>query len=671
MKIFNVKELYNDVKIDPFNFNPNDPIGVFFLKAYIPVSIRAIMEENSNEVNPYIEVIFTDNSKEKYYFKQVVLNIMIWRILASLKLPILKEDYHEFININEETLSEIHTKIYYKCLLPEIDERKVYGLFHESISVFYNFTHEYCWEYATGLSLVELYDLFSKPDVEEICNIEVENIYDTKLIERTIDRKKEELISCIKTKYPDSCIGPYLLTDTLNTNQVAQLFIAYGPRSDINDKIIGKPILNSTLKGLRSIEEFGVESLSAKKSAISNRSSVSTASYNSRQGHLTTGEIYHIIHTPCGNDETIKVYIKPNKSHRYLGKIIVVNNQDIFLTKDNIDKYVGTVVDMVSAMHCRYPNGICKRCIGQMSDYISSSLHLGLATGTEVFSQIVQNILSTKHMIKTNTIEYQLNETSVKWFTRVGNKFMLKPINPDWKLVIPTHSCEIINYFNISKPTDLIDMIERENDGEKLKEGNLSRLKDIYIVDENDNLIEAMTLDMNPIYPYFSLRFLTYLINNKNNIVVKDGCHIVPLNKWRFTTTIFKVDNITYDMTAYVQSVFKYLNDDLYRYSDAGLALNDFSELIYEKTEVSIFLVEVILRSLMIAGPKDYSFPIRSTGDPVYFGKLRDVISSRALTPKLAFQGLYSSKQSNQYFNKPGVYLNPVPIGLFADFYNL
>ena len=448
MKIFNVKELYNDVKIDPFNFNPNDPIGVFFLNAYIPISIRAIMEENSNTNNPFIEVIFTDNIKETYYFKQVVLNIMIWRILASLKLPILKDDYHEFKDITEETLSEIHTNIYYKCLLPDIDERKVYGLFHESISVFYNFTHEYCWEYATGISLIELYDLFGQPDIEEICNIEVENIYDTKLIERTIDRKKEELIACIKTKYPDSCIGPYLLTDTLNTNQVAQLFIAYGPRSDINDKIVGKPILNSTLKGLRSIEEFGVESLSAKKSAISNRSSVATASYNSRQGHLTTGEIYHIIHTPCNNNETIKVYIKPKKSHRYLGKIIVENNQDVYLTKENIEKYSGTVVDMVTAMHCRCPNGICKRCIGQMSDYISSSLHLGLATGTEVFSQIVQNILSTKHMIKTNTIEYQLNEISTKWFTRIGNKFMLKPINPEWKLVIPIHSCEIINYFN-------------------------------------------------------------------------------------------------------------------------------------------------------------------------------------------------------------------------------
>lgn len=671
MQTFDTKTLYNDVKINPFDFNPNDPLGVFFLKAYIPVSIRAIMEENNNNNDPFIEVIFTDNTRERYYYKQVVLNIIIWRILASLKLPIVKEDYRVFDNMHEETLSEIHTEIFYKCLLPNIDERKVYGLFHESISVFYNFTHEYCWPYASGLSLVELFDLFSQPDIEEICEINVENIYDTKLIELLIDQKKEELINCIKTKHPDSCIGPYLLTDTLNTNQVAQLFIAYGPRSDINDKIVGKPILSSTLKGLRSIEEFGVESLSAKKSAISNRSSVSTASYNSRQGHLTTGEIYHILHTPCNNDETIKVYIKPKKEHRYLGKIIIDNNQDVFLTKANIEKYSGTVVDMVSAMHCRYPNGICKRCIGQMSDYISSSLHLGMATGTEVFSQIVQNILSTKHMIKTNTIEYQLNETASKWFTRVGNKFMLKPINPDWKLVIPAHSCEIINYFNINKPADLIELVERENDGEKLKESNLSRLKNLYIVDENDNLIDSISLDMTPIYPFFSLRFLTYLINQKSNITVKDGCHIIPLNKWRFTTTIFKVDNITYDMAAYVQSVFKFLNDDLYRYNDAGLALNDFGELIYEKTEVSIFLIEVILRSLMVAGPKDYSFPIRNTGEPVYFGKLRDIISNRALTPKLAFQGLYSSKQTNQYFNKPGVYLNPIPMGLFADFYNL
>ena len=661
MEYFNVNELNDELRIDPFTYDPKDPVGVFHLKAFIPTVIRKLMEENNNYSSPYVTVTFSDNTTKPIYFKQLILNIILWRILASLRLPITEEDYIEFTNLTESTLSECHTKMYYKCLLPNIDERKVYGLFHESISIFYNFTHEYCWEYATGISLTEMYDLYEKEDIQEIITLDIDNPYDTKLIERTIDNKREQFIDLVVNKYPESCIGPYLVTDTLNKNQIAQLFIAYGPRSDINDKITGKPVLHGTLSGLRNIEEFAVEGLASKKAAIFNRTSVSLASYNSRQGHLTTCEIYSIQQIPCSNNETVRQFIPKGKEKRFIGKYIVEDGKDVLITPFNMKDYSDKFVDMVSVIHCRYPNGLCKRCIGQMADFISSSLHLGLATGSEVFSEIVQKILSSKHTVKTNTINYTLDNIASRWFTKVNNDFFLKPIDETWKIAFPISSVTV--FMNFNKWEEMKEHIENESEA--------SHLKEVLIMDNNDNVIEMMNIEQTPIFPYFTKNFMRYLISNKANIKIENNCYIVPLNKWKIKSPLFKIENITYDMTSYVTSVFSFLKNDLSRYNDVSKAIHDFSNIIYEKTEVNIFLVELILRSLVITSPTDYSFPIRNTGDTVYFGKLTKVIDNRALTPKLAFEGLYSSKKNNKFFNNPSNYLRPNSIGIFADFFNL
>lgn len=651
---FHVSELEKDIDLDPFIVDKKDPIGVFGLRAKIPSTMEYLMETCSNELNPFVKVIFSDGSYKPMYFKHLILNIAIWRIFSALKLPILQSDIQSFKEINERTISNIQTKVLPKCLtVKAVDKRKVFGLFHESICVLFNFIHCYLWEYASGISLSELYEIYDFPEVEDICDVSNLNPYDTKTVEITIEHKKKQFVDLIKDKHKDSCIGPYLLTDTLNLNQIAQLFIAYGPRSDINDIIVGKAILSSTLKGLNGIDELAIEALASKKSSIYNRSSVGTASYNNRQGLLTACEIYHAIDRPCENDETLRMFI--SKGSRFVGKTIIEHGIEIKLTEENIKQYEGKFVDMISVVHCRYSNGVCSRCMGEMFNFFINTLHLGLAAGSEIFSVILQLILSSKHLVKTDTIDFYLDEIAKKWLFRHNNNFQFKYFDPKFKLGIPTSA--IGEFKNI---TDL----------NKIKETGFSKIDTILILDEDNKVVEVLNLAVDPVYPYLTKSFISYLMSVKNEIGISDHMYIIPLDKWDFDASFIGIMNITFDMTSYVSSVWNFMKDSLKNYTDVSEALNKFADIIYKKSDANIMLVEIILRSLMIASPTDYSFPNRKSGDPIYFGTLLKVIANRSLTPKLIFEKLKTTSMTQKFFLQlPSTYTKPNSAGMFAPFW--
>lgn len=653
MMTFRVADLQNDIRINPFHYDPMDPLGYYNLRAYVPKHMEAIIQ-NVRSQKENVRVIYPNGEVEIYNHKQVILNILMWRIFIALRLPVTPADYHEFKGLDEGYLSRRFTAMKYKCDSSGAPTEKILALMFEALNNFINFCHRYTWQYSSSLSLDKLTRLMNKPEIKDLRELKVRDPLDTGEVERTIAKQNKELIKVLLEHYPKEAISQMLASDTLNINQVAQMLVAYGPRSDIDDSILGIPILNGTLKGLQSGREMVLEALSAKKSAIANKTSVGDTSYQNRQGLLTTCEIYDIYDIPCGNKTTRPTLLTPEVLHNYIGKNIVLDGQDFMLTADNIHNFSNTWIDLITALDCQYQHGICKRCMGEMANFIPSSLHLGLVTGAEVFSMIVQKILSSKHLTKTNTIPYELTTEIASWFIRNGNNFFLYNFNQKWKIGFPI-SC-----------MDKFDLLEKG----KVKETKYSRLTEFYFFNEDDELLDVVKVEQGNIKPYFTMRFLNYLVKVKSNIIIKDGLYMVPLTDITIGKPIMKVDNVTYDMNAYVKNVWHYLRVTLKSINDPGEALQGFSKILFQKTDVNIFLAEVILKSLMISGPDDFNFPLRKDGELAYFGPIGEVISNRALTPKLVFEGVFSESQE-KFFNKPSTFLYPNSIGNFAPFFNL
>ena len=68
----------------------------------------------------------------------------------------------------------------------------------------------------------------------------------------------------------------------------------------------------------------------------------------------------------CGTHETITVDFSKTDIHQYISRNIVVNDELVTLTEDNIAKYDGKKVKLRSPMTCSTKNGLCYKCTGEL-----------------------------------------------------------------------------------------------------------------------------------------------------------------------------------------------------------------------------------------------------------------------------------------------------------------
>ena len=587
----------------------------------------------------------------------------------SLRLPVLPKHFKVVTNCGNRFMPEWFTEIYEECLpyLCEtlepkdglVPRMKVYALMADTIIMFHNFYLRYCAEYVTTISYLEQARMLTQdPKLREICHVELQPHEDSKEAEIMITNKSNELIRYISDTYPHTNLGANIITESINFNQLAQLLIAFGPRADINDKIIGRPILSNGINGLRDVYDYAKESLASKKAAKFNHEVVSKSSYFNRKGHLSITELYRFDPRICNNSKTKRIFIVPKRPKRYIGKNIIVDGVMVTLDMNNIKKFEGTIVNMVSALDCQHAGNVCSRCAGKMYYYIPNDFHLGLIVSTEIYSRIVQKILSAKHLVKTLTLLYNLNDSAKRWFRddEDGYKLISKMLK-GWSIGVR---------YNQMKRPEFVDIDHMVFEGEEN-----SWISHILIFDEEGKPVDEITLiqEDNPIVPYFSRKFYEYVQKYPEYVTYKDRMCYIKMDNWRPSAPVLNVTKVSYDMTAYVGSVEKFMLTKAASYTDGGEALNDLCEIIFSKTEINIFLIEMILRTLLIRDPEDYEFPVGEREEDT-FGKMHDIIFNRSFTPRLAFERLVN-KSSAGNLHKPSTYIKPLSPGLFRPFLNL
>jgi hypothetical protein len=114
----------------------------------------------------------------------------------------------------------------------------------------------------------------------------------------------------------------------------------------------------------------------------------------------------------------------------------------------------------------------------------------------------------------------------------------------------------------------------------------------------------------------------------------------IPMENFDFTKALLKYTAVNDDMVSFVNRVDTFVMKDVRDYTNISVCLDKFSSLIYDKTDVHIFPVEMMLRGYL-ASENNMDIPVIT--DPrarVRFVGLGEVISNTALSTKLSFQGL-------------------------------
>ena len=261
-------------------------------------------------------------------------------------------------------------------------------------------------------------------------------------------------------KHEKNVLQPMLLSGVgIKIKQLVEFAMMGGLKPDLDGNTIPIPIdSNFLVGGLNSISNYYIDSQSGKKSIILNKTSMGLSGHFSTKVMMLASR-YRLSQTVdcCDSIRPIKFFVK-NKD--FLKRI---NNRYYYMDENmsemkcidfKRDKdLIGKVIYLRDPSTCTAPDGICHKCYGDLY-YTNKNkkFNAGAYAATQLTNPVQQKILSTKHLLTTNSVNLKFSEGFDRFFILDANKIR---INPDFEGKLSEWSIVI-------EKDDLYEIIEQE-----------------------------------------------------------------------------------------------------------------------------------------------------------------------------------------------------------------
>ena len=611
-----------------------------------------------DEQNVHCEVIFPDK-KIKTTSRILIFNILVWIPYKDFNIVPKSEDYNEITKLTTKTIINIHSNMYIKMLhlLPNVYYMDIIKSMFESISTIDNYISMTCRSYASTIDIVGICKMRQDPKIKEIITTKLDTGEGTAVAEARFNSLSKQFLELISTRgaVENNVLYNFAITNNLNKNQLPQWFIAYGTRSDIDDSMVSNVIEESSISGLTTTEDFATEGLSVKKSSHSSKKVIKTTQYFNRKLKLSCLPMMKVYPGSCGNTSTVKIFLKGSYKQHFIDKVIYANGRKVILTPDVIDNYIDKHINMMSPIMCNHLDGFCESCAGMGEDMFSKFLppdiHIGIFAASMMASAVSQMILSAKHLIRTFSMLFTLPVNARTLMTCRNDDIYLK-IHPndlnDLTVRIPLK--------DINPLSDLAHDDIPASSFSKVKEFNL--MKGEAIVD-TINLVEEEYYML-----YFNNDFLNHIRDNIQNVIIDHGHVDIPLKGFNMRKKFITHVTHNNDMKRFTKRVFTFFGTHIGKYTSVSECLEDFIDILYDKSGIDILFVEIVLRCFLMKENNMVGIPLVTDLDNVHFGKMSHILSNGPISTKLSFQGL------SKYFRTVDTYIEPKPVGMLDPIFD-
>ena len=592
--------------------------------------------------------------------RKLIFHLIFWNVCRKWGVDIDNTFIVDTSVVNSNTITNIGTKILdmIRTIHPTYHDL-VYDL-SDAINTLNKFVINNCQEYHKSLSILDLVRIAAIPEIKKICDDKISDInLPIKVINGKIKSNVEKLFKELKKPHPDNTIYDFINLRFVNEVQLAHIFYQIGFRTDINDQVVRYPVQGNYLDGLHNGIEYCLEALSAKKSAFYNRDSLPTTEYFGRKQHILLSGIKYMYPGDCGTTITMPMLITERLRDVVLYKNIVEGAQLITLTKDNIDKYVGKVVDFRTPMTCRYQNGICEACGGKLLASITPQTHVGIFSAIQTTAVVTQVILSAKHMQDTSTVDYIIpGELKTMFVRQHGGIYVIPKIAEKFK------SATLV--LSVNDAVHLLCLSDYNlNRLSSINESAFGMCREIVVLKDNIPVSNQICLEQNGQAPMYSRHLIKYIADNPQHTITRDEMFMVDLVDFNFVNPLFKLTVMNDSMVKFVDNAKKLLETKIQTYKSITQLVTDFTNLVYSQVKPNITYLEVVLRAAMISGKYDYRIPIVTDIDNVKFTANKTVNMRRSLGMLCAFEQLPTA------FEDPAIFIMPKSYVAFDDFLNL
>lgn len=631
------------------------------------VSFRQRLDKVICDKKGLVHMEFSDGVIEAS-IRQAYLNLFWLQIPHAFGIPLRKDHFIKRVEPTTGNFTGAWSKYYDEIMGQDFHHaKKLKQVVWSVIQTMHDVSCTYLLPYSRSLDIMDIADIMLDPKMKPILDEKnlIKPEMGTKVIETFIDAHNDKIMSLMNKKEDGlkcDALLPFRRVEQLNRMQIPQTIFAFGVRTDVNDTIIRLPVVGSALSGLRNIQEFAVESLSAKKSLFYNHVAVADSQYFGRKQHLLGSSLHRIIPGDCGSKLLVPFKVPLKKFKNVIGKLVVVDGKYVTLDRNNIGKYAGQTVMMRSPITCKYRTGVCEVCGGSVFRNLNRKLNPGVLSASEIISRVSQKILSAKHLIKTNTIAYELPSAATKYLYKSSTDEIRWSANMTDKLANSSLGIEVEDFpgytdiwlLKSDRPTkeeqrSMLHQFTLRND----KTGKTTTVG-LAVSDGEDKLQ----------VPHFSSEMLFYIRDHLAEVRPDDGKIWIPLNGTQ-KFPIFRTHIVNDNMLMFVKRVSGFLSKVIKDYTSASEALQDFADIIYDKVDVNIVYIETLLKAYMISSDTDYRIPEVTDIENVKFQTNPNILTNRHIGLWLAFQGL------DRGLSQPSTYLQAKssnPMDLIAGY---
>lgn len=256
---------------------------------------------------------------------------------------------------------------------------------------------------------LNLYDLFKimheDKEVRDIINFNINENHQFAVMEESVVEQCNKLIK----KFYEHGENCYIdIIRSISVRQFQQVFVNISLKPDLYGKIYPTPINTSFVRGMRNSKDFFINAMGARKSLITNNTFVRSAGYLSRKlsllvlnQKLSDIEDCHSPYPVYMDIDSKSILERFNGRNHIVGKgtYELIDKEDLSL--------VGTRLKIRSPITCTLPGSdICRVCYGNLSKI--NNLHIGLSGVLILTEQIIQSLLSSKHLLQVNAAKIDL-----------------------------------------------------------------------------------------------------------------------------------------------------------------------------------------------------------------------------------------------------------------------
>ncbi len=590
--------------------------------------------------------------------REAILHMLFWYPLVVSGLPIMKSDVRDISRFKASNITRFHTHMYERLLdVESMTKADRLEAIWQSINRMYNFICCNLGPYHQTIDAMGLDDIRSHPEAHALCHIDPDMQLGMLHAEAEIKNKSDKLIKLLNDPdgIPNNQLLSFMQSDNIKLSQFPQIFVAYGSRADIDSSIKQHFITQSTISGLRSNEDFGVELLAAKKAQHASKTSIQDSQAMGRKLRILCSPMHTIHRGSCGNTIGVPYQVTENNHRGLVHNAIFQGANRVYVDNKLAESLIGKKVMLVSPITCRHTDGFCEACAGwgkgRLFDYFPT-VNAGTHVITWLVELISQAILSTKHRASTSISENALPAEAKKYFVYSrGDLFLNKRYvrSKDMLLRIPRDDMRPL--------TDL-----QEDYSETVS--SFSELSVVAIVEEDkETVIDEFDLSSDHTVPYLSAETLN-VVEEKSNVSFDRDYLYIPLSELPEAEDgpVFRSITISADMEAFaarLKTMIETKKSGIYNHTTVAGALAYLTKHVYAQSDLVLFPMQVLIRSLLLDPSGAPGIPVITDIDNVMFGTLEEVTTRRSVTMKLItdkFKAWVNSPETYIAERGPSVY---------------